>query len=101
MVTLDIGHVKGFVEVPFPREIHWNKRKGIMEKDFNNGRLERRPYLVILRRLESPKGKRFWERRILGRWSHQMSFKMISSRKRERERPLAGVVGQAKGNYLG
>jgi hypothetical protein len=53
---LDIGHVKGFVEVPFPRESHWNKRKGIMEKGFSNGRLERRPSLVNLRRIEPPRG---------------------------------------------
>jgi hypothetical protein len=93
---LDIGHVKGFVEVPFPRASHWNKRKGIMEKGFSNGRLERRPSLVNLRRLEPPRGKRFGERRILGRWSRQMSFKMSSSRKRERERPLGGVASKLR-----
>jgi hypothetical protein len=56
---LDIGHVKGFVEAPFPREIHWSKRNGFMEKGFSNGRLERRPSLVNLRRLEPPRGKMF------------------------------------------
>ena len=66
-VTLDIGHVKGFVEVPCTRESHWNKRKGIMEKGFINRRLERRPSLVNLRSLEPPRGKIFGERRILGR----------------------------------
>jgi hypothetical protein len=75
---LYIDHVKGFVEFPFPRESHWNKRKGIMENGFSNERLERRPSLVNLRRIEPPRGKRFWEGRILGRWSHQMSFKMKS-----------------------
>jgi hypothetical protein len=98
---LDIGHVKGFVEVCFPRVSHWNKRKGIVEKGFSNGRLERRPSLVNLRRIEPPRGKILGERSILGRWSHQMSFKMISSRKRERERPLGGVARQAKGKDLG
>jgi hypothetical protein len=66
---LDIGHVKGFVEVLCPRAIHWNTRKGMMEKGFFNVRLERRLYLVNLRRLEPPRGKMFGERRILGRWS--------------------------------
>jgi hypothetical protein len=98
---LDIGHVKGFVEVPFPRASHWNKREGIMEKGFSNGGLERRPFLVNIRRLEPPRGKRFGERRILGRWSHQMGFKMNSSRKVERERPLGGVTMKAKGKALG
>jgi hypothetical protein len=82
---LDIGHVKGFVEVSCPRAIHWNKRKGIMEKGFSNGRLEGRPSLVNLRSIEPPTGKRFGERRIMGRWSRQMSFKMNSSRKVERD----------------
>jgi hypothetical protein len=89
---LDIGHVKGFVEVPLPRVSHWNKRKGIMEKVVSNERLEKRPTLVNLRRLEPPRGKRFGERRIMVRWSHQMSFKMDSSRKVERERPSGGVT---------
>ena len=89
---MDIGHVKGFVEVPFPRVIHWNKRKGIMENGFDNGRLERRPSLVNLRRLEPPRGKRFGERRVLGRWSRKMSFKMSSSRRVEGERPLGGFA---------
>ena len=78
---MDISHVKGFVEVPCQRASHWNKRKGIMEKGFSNERLERRPSLVNLIRLESPKGKGLGERRILGRWIHQMGFKIISSRR--------------------
>jgi hypothetical protein len=45
------------------------------------------------------RGKR--ERWVLGRWSHQMSFKMSSSRKVERERPLGGVARKAKGKALG
>ena len=64
-VTLDIFHVKGFVEVPFPRASHCKKREGIMEKCFSN----KRPSLVNLRRIETPRGERFGERRILGRWS--------------------------------
>jgi hypothetical protein len=72
-----------------------------MEKGFNNGILERRPSLVNLRRLEPPRGKMFGEGRFMGRWSRQMSFKMSSSRKRERERPLGGVARQAKGKALG
>jgi hypothetical protein len=36
------------------------------------------------------RGKR--KKWVLGRWSHQMSFKKISSRKVERERPLGGVT---------
>jgi hypothetical protein len=40
-----------------------------MEKGFNNGRFVRRPSLVNLRRIETPRGERFGERRILGRWS--------------------------------
>jgi hypothetical protein len=98
---LDIGHVKGFLEVPFSRVSHWNKREGFMEKGFSNGRLERRPSLVNLRRLEPPRGKHFGERRIMGRWIRQMSLNMKSSRKRERERPLGGVARQAKGKDLG
>jgi hypothetical protein len=68
-LTLDIVHVKGFVEVSFPRASHWSKGKGFMEKVFSNGRLERRPTLVNLRRLEPPRGKRFGEIRVMGRWS--------------------------------
>jgi hypothetical protein len=98
---LDIVHVKGFVEVPCSREIHWNTREGIMENGFSNERLERRPSLVNLRRIKHPRGKRFGERRIMGRWSHQMSFNMISSRKMERECPLGGVTRKAKGKALG
>jgi hypothetical protein len=63
-----------------------------MEKDFSNGRLERRPYLVNLRTLEPPRGKRFGERMVLGRWSHQMSFKMNLCRKVERECYSGGFV---------
>jgi hypothetical protein len=100
-VTLDIGHVKGFVEVPFPRVSHWNKRKGFIEKVFSNGRLDRRPYLLKLIRLEPPRGKRFGERRIMGRWSREMSFKIKSSRKVEMECPLDGVVRKAKEKALG
>ena len=100
-VTLDIGHVKGFVEVSFPRSIHWRKGKGFMEKGFSNGRLEGRPSLVNLRSIEPPTGKRFGERRIMGRWSRQMSFKINPSRKVERERPSGGVARQAKGKDLG
>jgi hypothetical protein len=98
---LDVGHVERFVEVLFPRVSHWSKRKGTMEEGFNNGRLERRPSLVNLRRLEPPRGKRFGKGRVLGRWSRQMSFKMSSSRKVERERPLGGVTRKAKGKALG
>jgi hypothetical protein len=50
-VSLDGGHVKGFVEVLFPRESNWSKGKGIMEKGFDNERLEKRPYLVYLGRI--------------------------------------------------
>jgi hypothetical protein len=98
---LDIGHVKGLVEVFSQRVSHWSKRKGIMEKGFNNGRLERRPSLVNLRRFEPPRGKRFGKGRVLGRWSHQMRFKMSSSRKVEIEHPLGGVTRKAKGKDLG
>jgi hypothetical protein len=63
-----------------------------MEKGFSNERLERRLSLINLRRLESPRGKRFGKRRILGRWSCQMNFKMNSSRKVERESPLSAVT---------
>jgi hypothetical protein len=41
-----------------------------MEKGFSNRKLERRPSLVNLRRLEPLWGKRFGEIRIMGRWSH-------------------------------
>jgi hypothetical protein len=37
-----------------------------MEEGFDNGRLERRPSLVDLRRLEPPRGKRFGRGRVLG-----------------------------------
>jgi hypothetical protein len=91
-VTLDIGHIEGFVEVSFPRASHWSKEKGFMEKVFSNERLERRPSLVNLRRLEPPRGKRFGARRILGRWSRQRNFKMNSSINVERESPSGGVA---------
>jgi hypothetical protein len=73
-VSLDSGHVKGFVEVFFPKVIHWSKGKGIVEKYFDNGRLEGRPYLVDLRRFEPPRGKIFGRGWVLGRSSHQMRF---------------------------
>jgi hypothetical protein len=98
---LDIGHIKGFVEVYYPRASHWSNGKGFMEKGFSNGRLERRPSLVNLRRREPPRGKRFGKRRIMRRWSRQMSFKMNSSRKVQRERSLGGVTRKAKGKALG
>jgi hypothetical protein len=72
------GHVQGFVEIIFPRLSHWSKGKGTLEKGFDNMRLERRTYLVNLRRCESPWGKSINGRWILGRWSHHMSFKRIS-----------------------
>jgi hypothetical protein len=75
--------------------------KGIMEKGFRNERLERSLSLVNLIRIEPPMGKRFGERRILGKWSCQMIFKMISSRKMERECPLGGVSRQDKGKDFG
>jgi hypothetical protein len=94
-VNLDIGHVKGFVEVSFPRASHWSKGKVLMEKFSNNGRLERRPYLVKLKRIEFLRGKRFGQRRVLGRSNHHMRFKMISSRRVEREHPLGGITYQS------
>jgi hypothetical protein len=45
------------------------------------------------------KGKR--EKWVCGRWSRQMNFKVSSSRKSKRERPLGGVTRQAKGKALG
>jgi hypothetical protein len=65
-VSLDSGHVKGFVEVLFLRESHWSKGKGTVEKGFDNGRLEGRSSLVNLRRLEPPKGKRIGRGRFWG-----------------------------------
>jgi hypothetical protein len=44
------------------------------------------------------RGKR--EKWVCGRWSRQMNFKVSSSRKREKERPLGGVARQAKGKAL-
>ena len=72
-----------------------------MEKGFTNRRIDRRPSLVNLRRLEPIRGKKFGERRILGRWSYQMSFKMNSSRKVEMECPSDGFARKAKGKDLG
>jgi hypothetical protein len=63
-----------------------------MKKGFSNKRLERRPYLVNLIRLEPCRGKRFGEKNIPGRWSRQMSFKMNSSKKVEREHPSGGFT---------
>jgi hypothetical protein len=40
------------------------------------------------------------KRRVLGRWSHHMSFKMNSSRKVEMERPLGGFSRKDKGKSL-
>jgi hypothetical protein len=67
------------------------QEKRFMEKGFSNTRLERRPSLVNLIRLEPPRGKSFGERLVLGRWSCQMNFKMNSSRKVERECSSSGV----------
>jgi hypothetical protein len=94
---LDSGHVKGFIEVLFPRVSHWSKGKGTVEEGFDNGRLERRPSLVNLRRLEPLRAKRLGRGRVMGRWSRQMSFKRGSSRKVERECSLGGFARQAKG----
>jgi hypothetical protein len=74
---------------------HWSKGKGTVEKGFDNGRLERRPSSVNLRRFESPWGKSLKGRWILGRWSRQMSFKKSSS-KVEGERPSSGVARKAR-----
>jgi hypothetical protein len=63
-----------------------------MEKVLSNWRLERRPSLVNLRRLEFLRGKRSGERKFLGRWSCQMSFKMSSSKRVGGECPLGGVT---------
>jgi len=90
-VSLDSGHVKGFVEVFFLKEIHWIKGKGTLENRFDNGRIKRRPYLVELRRLEPPMGKILGRGRVLGGCIHQMRFNMISTRNMEREHPLGGV----------
>jgi hypothetical protein len=90
-VSKDGGHVKGFIKVIFPRVRHWSKGKGTVEKGFDNGRLLRRPSLVNIRRFEPPLGKTLKGRRVLGRWSCQMSFKKSSS-KVEGGHPLAGVV---------
>jgi hypothetical protein len=37
---------------------HWSKGKGTLEKGFDNGRFERRPSSVNLRRLESSLGEK-------------------------------------------
>jgi hypothetical protein len=97
---LDNGHIEGFVEVLFQRVSHWRKGKGTIEDGFDNMRLERRPSLVNLRRLEPPRGKRLGRGRVLVGWSRHMSFKKISSRKVERECPLGGVTGKDKGLRL-
>jgi hypothetical protein len=56
--------------------------------------------LVSFGRFESSRGKGLLGRRILGWWSHQMSF--ISSRKeRERELPSSGVARKARGKGFG
>jgi hypothetical protein len=52
-----------------------------VEEGFDNGRLEGRPSSVDLRRFEPPWGKRLRRGRVLGRWSHQMSFKKSSSKR--------------------
>jgi hypothetical protein len=96
----DGGHVQGFVKIFFPRVSHWSKGKGTLEKGFDNGRLERRPSSVNLRRFESPWGKSLKGRQILGRWSHQMSFKKSSSRV-EGEHPSSGVTRKARGKGFG
>jgi hypothetical protein len=64
-----------------------------MKNGFNKRRFERKPYLVDFRRLEPPRGGNFGKGKVLGRWSHQMSFKMSSSRKVEWECPPGGFVG--------
>jgi hypothetical protein len=51
-------------------------------------------------RLMLIKGWKGGKRWVLGRWSRQMSFKMSSSRRVERECPL-GVAKKAKGKALG
>jgi hypothetical protein len=39
-----------------------------VEKGFDNERLKGRYYLVNLKRIEPPMGKRFGKGRVLGRW---------------------------------
>jgi hypothetical protein len=98
---MDGGHVKGFIEVFFPRVIHWSKGKGTLKEGFDNKRLEGRPSLVYLIRFEPPKGKMIRRGRVLGRWSRKMSFKKRSSKKVESERPLGGFSRQAREEDLG
>jgi hypothetical protein len=52
-----------------------------MEEGFDNQRLEGRPSSVDLRLFEPPSGKRLSGGRVLGRWSRQINFKKISSKK--------------------
>jgi hypothetical protein len=95
-----VAMFKGFIKIFFPRVSHWSKGKGTLEKGFDNGRLERRPSSVNLRRFESSWGEIINGRRILGRWSRQMSFKKSSSRV-EGERPSSGVSRKARGKGFG
>jgi hypothetical protein len=89
-VSMDGGHVNGFVNLFFLRTSHWSKGKGTMKKGFDNERFKGRHFLVNFRRFEAPQGKGLKRRRVLGRQSRQMSFKKCSS-KVERECPLGGV----------
>jgi hypothetical protein len=45
-----VAMFNGFIKVFFPRVRHWSKGKGIMKNGFDNGRLERRPSYIDLRR---------------------------------------------------
>jgi hypothetical protein len=74
--------------------------KGTLENGFDNERIERRPSSVNLRRLEYPRGKSLIRRWILGRWSHQMRLKEISSRV-EGECPSSGVTRKSRGKGFG
>jgi hypothetical protein len=66
---------------------------------FDNGGMEMRPSLVSFGRFESSRGKGLSGKRIMGWWSHYMSFS--SSRKEgEMEIPSSGVARKAKGKYL-
>jgi hypothetical protein len=67
---------------------------------FGNERLERRPFSVNLRRLESPGGKSLEGGWILGRWSCEMRFKKISSSV-EGECPSNAVARKARGKGFG
>jgi hypothetical protein len=57
-------------------------------------RLEGRSSLVNLRRLEPPRGKRLGRGRVLGRWSHQMSFKKSSSKRGKGNVPWVELPGK-------